>query len=111
MRKPLLVALLVAFAPGCFGATSGNLAQRVNVVTPLSYGAVAVRVMNPPGSEESGVWLNDCQQVPRLGEETRLAWLTRVERYIESRAYRLASVTYPVGDGVDVAMVCFSTPQ
>ncbi len=46
----------------------------------------------------------------RLGaSETRTQWLARVEQFIEDHHHRIASITYPPGDGVDVALICFST--
>jgi hypothetical protein len=73
---------------------------------------IHVRVANPqiPSSTGPGTWVNSCEQVARLGSnETRVAWLGRVERVVEDRNDQLASITYPPGDGVDVALVCFST--
>lgn len=87
----------------------------MGVVHPTQGGAVAVRVVNPsPGpapAPRSGTWRNECERIPRLGQEARFAWIGRVERYVESRPHRLASITYPPGDGVDLALVCFSSPE
>jgi len=39
-----------------------------------------------------------------------MAWIGRIAAYVQGRAHQLASITYPPGDGVDVALVCFSSP-
>lgn len=100
-----------ARSPGC-----GPPPRRVDIVSPLRSGAVRVVVENQPVAPPAPVasethFVNDCQPIPRLGQETRLAWIARIERYIEGRAHHLASVTYPPGDGVDIALVCFSSPR
>ncbi|MEQ8453878.1 MAG: hypothetical protein RLO52_08420 [Sandaracinaceae bacterium] len=75
-----------------------------------------VVVENQPAAPPAPVasethFVNDCESVARLGGEARMTWIARIERYIEGRAHHLASVTYPPGDGVDIALVCFSSPR
>lgn len=79
--------------------------------------ALDVRVVNQPTRTQTVVatapsGFNVCQQVARLGAgEPRVAWIARIEQFIEERPEPLVSISYPPGDGVDVALVCFSSAR
>lgn len=115
--KRALYAIGFALAVQVAGCVAAAPVRRVHIESPVRRGAVRVVVENqpvaapaprPPGD---GVYVNDCESVARLGGEARMTWIARVERYIEGRAHHLASVTYPPGDGVDIALVSFSSPR
>lgn len=99
---PLLLAL-----PGCPAPM-----RRVEVVSPLRGGSLPVHVVNQPstvGAHGPTVWRHECQAIPRLGaDETRAAWLRRVETYVEQQPTQLSSISYPPGGAVEEALVCFS---
>lgn len=86
----------------------------VRVVSPMQNGRLLVHVANANaggGMPGAGLWDNECQAIPRLGAaEGRAAWLDRVATFVEQHHDRLASITYPPGDGPETALVCFSTP-
>lgn len=68
-------------------------APRVEVVAPIRGGSIPVHVVNNPvpppvagADNRYTTWRNECQAIPRLGaDESRGAWLRRVEAYVEQR--------------------------
>jgi len=102
-----LAAVLAASLPAC--------GDPVRIVSPTRGNAVAVHVVNSPatsgGVARQGEWVNDCQAIPRLSaSESRQEWIQRIVRFTQQRTERVASISYPPGDGLETAIVCFSTP-
>jgi hypothetical protein len=106
MRTLALSGLLLLACGPTYGAGLDSRGHQ----RPLEVHVANQRMQSGSG-QGRGAWVNECVQVVRLGDgETRQEWLGRIERVVEDRHDQLASITYPPGDGLEIAMVCFSVP-